>query len=807
VTAGLPLDGFRVVDLTASGPDGLGALCGRILADLGADVVLVEPPGGASGRRRAPFAPDGTSLWFAHRTVNERSVVLGLHTEDGRVDFETLVAGADALIESSGPGGLAAIDVSVAPRGLAAAYPHLVVCSISHFGADGPHADWSGTDLVDAAAGNMAYRFGPRHRAPLAPPGSMASDSAGIAAAVAVLAAWHQALGNGHGQWLDVSAVEAMANLGDWSLPMFSALGRDQVRDGAGTLYPIYRCADGHLRMVTPLTGREWTALVEWLGHPDSVSGDEWIQPAYRMARLAELRDVLAKFFADKPRDATVADGIARGLAIAPVLQPGEVLDHPHFVSRHTFTDVEVAPGTTARLVDGFASIDGVRAGVRTAPPALPSASGLAAAAIDPWPARPTPDESFGLGTRPFAGIRVLDFGIGGVGVECSRLLALLGADVVKIESSANPDFQRVVLGGQMNGAFASSSRSKRALGVSLTDPEGVKLVHRLASVADVVVENRGTGALDRLGVGWDALHAVNPRLVMVSSQLMGDRGTWSDWKGYGPITRAVSGLAWLWNHPEDLDDPQGVTTIHPDHQAGRWMAVLTAALLLRRARTGEGGRADVAQVEVIVGQLGDLLAAESVTPGCVRPTGNEGPDAPWGVFRCADLTDEGLAPGVEEDWIAVSVRDDADWARLAEVVGAPEWRDPGLAARAARQARHAELDSRLGLWTATQTALDAATRLQAAGVPAARLVHPRTLPEDEHERSRDFIVSLEQPGVGPMRFEGPPFRGPSLGPPIETPAPWPGEHTREVCREWLALPDAEIDALLASGALEQYTP
>ena len=193
--------------------------------------------------------------------------------------------------------------------------------------------------------------------------------------------------------------------------------------------------------------------------------------------------------------------------------------------------------------------------------------------------------------------------------------------------------------------------------------------------------------------------------------------------------------------------------------------------------------------------------------PGCVRPTGNEGPDAPWGVFRCADLSDEGLAPGVEEDWIAVSVRDDADWARLVDVVGAPEWRDPGLDTRAARLARRAELDARLGLWTATQTASGAAARLQAAGVPAARLVHPRTLPEDEHERSRDFIVSLEQPGVGPMRFEGPPFRGPSLGTPIETPAPWPGEHTREVCREWLALSDAEIDALLASGALEQYEP
>ena len=469
----------------------------------------------------------------------------------------------------------------------------------------------------------------------------MASDTAGLAAAVAVLSAWHQGLGSGRGQWIEVSAAEAMANLADWSLPMFSALGNDQTRDGGGTLYPIYRCADGFLRMVSPLTNREWTALVDWLGHPESVAGDDWNQPAVRISRLAQLRDILAAFFADKPRDATVDDGIARGLAIAPILTPGEVLAHPHFASRHTFTDVEVAPGTTARLVDGFVAIDGTRAGVRTPPPALPPVAGVAASGTVgrvEWAARPEPDPSFGLSPRPFAGIRVLDFGIGGVGVECSRLLGVMGADVVKVESAAAPDFQRVVLGGLMNGAFASSSRSKRGLGIDLSRAEGVALVHRFAAVADVVVENRGTGALDRLGIGWDALHTVNPRLVMISSQLMGDRGVWANWKGYGPITRAVSGLAWLWNHPEDAEDPQGVTTIHPDHQAGRWMALLAAALLLRRARTGIGGHADVAQVEVIVGQLGDLLAAESLAPGSVRPVGNQGPDAPWGVFRCADV-------------------------------------------------------------------------------------------------------------------------------------------------------------------------
>jgi crotonobetainyl-CoA:carnitine CoA-transferase CaiB-like acyl-CoA transferase len=805
-TVGRPLDGIRVVDLTLD----LGELCGRILADLGAEVVRVEPPGGTPSRSRPPLAPDGTSLWFAHRAMGERSVTADLTTALGRATVETLLGGADVLVESAGPGGWTAVDPTLDPQVVAARHAHLVVASISHFGWDGPRASWLGTDLVDAAAGGFVWRFGPRHRPPLAPPGTMASDVAGLATAVAALAALHQRLATGRGQWFEVSAVEAMTGISDWALAMFSQTGRDQARDGAGTLYPIYRCADGHLRMVSPITSREWAPLVEWLGHPEALAADDWAQPAVRMGRLAELRDLLAAWFADKPRDATVADGVARGLAVAPVLRPSDVLEHPHFASRATFTPVEVAPGTTVQAFDGFLSVDGARVGLRGAPPHPGQDDG----AID-WAPRPAPTPAPpGTPPRPFAGLRVLDLGIGGVGVECGRVMAELGADVVKVETIAHPDFQRVVLGGLMNGCFASSSRTKRGLAVDLDRPEGVELLLRLAEHADVVIENRSTGALDRLGVGWTALSAVNPRLVMVSSQLMGDRGAWASWKGYGPITRAVSGLAWLWNHPEDVDDPQGVTTIHPDHAAGRWMAVAVGALLLRRARTGLGGHADVAQVEVIVGQLGDVLAAESVSPGSTVPVGNRGPDAPWGVYPCAPLDVDGGAEGsVTEDWVAISVRGDADWAALVAALrdpgaGHPAWvDDPAFATTAGRLAARDELDAHLAAWTAGRPADAVAELLQAAGVPAARLLHPRVFADDPQLRARGALLALDQPGIGPIVVEGPAWRGPSLGSPIITPAPFPGEHSREVVAEWLGLDADAVDALVASGALEVHEP
>jgi crotonobetainyl-CoA:carnitine CoA-transferase CaiB-like acyl-CoA transferase len=236
-------------------------------------------------------------------------------------------------------------------------------------------------------------------------------------------------------------------------------------------------------------------------------------------------------------------------------------------------------------------------------------------------------------------------------------------------------------------------------------------------------------------------------------------------------------------------------------------MALLAAALLLRRARTGQGGHADVAQVEVIVGQLGDLLAAESLVPGSVRPRGNQGPDAPWGVFRCADVDLEAQGGTATEDWVAVSVRDDADWGRLVGVVAGDGLEAPaGVTTTADRLARRTELEEWLGRWTLPQTADAAAARLQAAGVPAARLLHPRTIVADEHERARDFVVALDQPGVGPMKFERPPWRGPDLGDFVETPAPWPGQHSRAVCRDWLGIDDGEIAGLLGAGIVEEYT-
>ena len=371
------------------------------------------------------------------------------------------------------------------------------------------------------------------------------------------------------------------------------------------------------------------------------------------------------------------AEAQRRGIVCTPVLRPEEVLANEHLLSRGTFRDMEVAPGVSGPMASGFFEIDGVRQGPRSRAPRLGEHTEqiLTTPAIpksDPSDHRPVP-------SHPLSGLRVLDFGIGGVGVEAGRMFAEYGADVIKIETRTYPDFIRVVLGSEISPSFASSSRSKRGFGVNVKHPEGFKIAKRLIESCDVLIENSKTGAMEGMGIGWETIKQWNPYCVMVSSQLLGSRGAWADWIGYGPSTQPIGGLVHLWNYP-DQDAPAGSTSIFPDHLAGRLSAINALALLWSRERTQRGGHGEVAQVEVVTGILGDLLWKAGLEPGSVAPRGNRSErGAPWGAYPCLG----------EQQWCVISVRDDADWKNLVAAIGSPAWAtDPALASAAGASRR-----------------------------------------------------------------------------------------------------------------------
>ncbi len=783
-----PLSGVRVVEI--SGP--FGSMTGRVLADLGADVVIVEPPGGAATRGEPPRADD-VSLWFAYRNANKRGIVLDIDDASDRGRLHDLLRAADVLIESFSPGGY---PDGVDPASLEAEHPHLVVAAITPFGQDGPYAGYEATDASLTAIAGAVFKAGVPEREPLLPPGSFAHDCGDIHAAYAVLLALWQRRATGFGQALDISVNESVAQVTDWSFSNASAqihqgIEPTETRVGAGPIYTIFKCKGGYVRLII-LSPRQWHAMRAWLGEPDYLQDPELDGFVGRFG-IAEtvLNPLFEAHFANMEMEEVAAEAQRRGIVCTPVLTPPEVLANEHFVSRGTFVEGELARGLQGPISSGFFDFDGERQGYRVRCPEVGEHTDEVFA--DLGEDRPGPTGERPVKSAPLEGVRVCDFGHGGVGVEVGRLLAEYGADVVKIESRSYPDFIRMVTGTEMSPSFASSSRSKRSLGVNAKEPKGRELLKRFVDTSDIVIENNSTGTMDSLRLGFADLSSVNPNIVMISSQLLGSYGAWKDWIGYGPNTQPVSGMIHLWNYT-DFDGPAGNTSIFPDHLVGRVGAVAAVAGLLGRDRLGRGTHVEAAQVESPIALLGDIFFGEGIEPGAAKPLGNNNDrGAPWGVYRCSG----------DDKWVALTVADEEQWAGLVAEMGDPDWAsDPALGSAAGRLAARRLLDEKVAAWTIELDRYDIVARLQARGVAAAPMLTGADQLRDPHFIARGYCREIEQQGVGTITLEGQGFHAASMTDAIIFQAPMLGEHTREICAE-LGLDEAEIDGLFEQGVLE----
>jgi crotonobetainyl-CoA:carnitine CoA-transferase CaiB-like acyl-CoA transferase len=768
------LAGVRVVDMA----DEKGELCGRFLADLGADVIRVEPRGGARSRR--------LPLSFAVRNANKRGVTIDLEADRERL--LALLETADVWIEATPPGTLAALGLG--PDDVLARNPQLVITSITDFGQTGDYRGWQGNDLVHAAMSGILSRSGLAGRDPLRPPDGMAYETTAIQAAWATLVAYWNRLETGRGDHVDFSVLEAAMQTmdpayGTASVSRGSALPSTRGRPEAG-LYPIFPCADGHVRVVV-LAPRQWRAMRAWLGEPAAFQDERYDAIPARLEASAELHELYAALFAGMTKDAIAAEGQARGVPVAPVLSVPDVLASDHFASRGAFVDAEIAPGVHGRLPSGFLEVDGSRVGFRHRAPEPGEHNDDLLGEPSGRPARSSSNDA-GL-RRPLAGLRVIDFGIIVIGNEIGRLLADQGADVIKIENRAFPDAARVGYGGKLSHSFVAGSRNKRSLGVNLRTPEGVALLKRLVAGADVVLENFKPGTLEKLGLDYEALRAIKPDIVMLSTNALGSTGPWSRWLGYGPIVRCVSGIASLWRYPDDELAFGEPTTIYPDHYGARLCATTVLAALIRRRRTSVGAYVESAQAEMIVNQLADVFLAASVGAG----HGDLG--APWGIYPCAG----------DDEWCVITVSGDEQWRALTWALGAPEWAAADAFGSAAERVANRELlDRHLSEWTRTLPPRAVMERLQAAGVPAGMMMRPDDQERDPHLRTRGVHREMHQPGLGLVRLESGPFRSRSVPPVRVTPAPQHGEHTREICASVLGLSPPEIEALFAAGVLEE---
>ena len=746
----------RVLDLS----NGTADTVTRLLADLGADVLKVEGPDGSAGRREPPTVV-GVSIPFALHNANKRAAVLDPADPADRARLLELVREADIVVDSGVPGGLAAYGTSCAE--LADQFDHLVALSVTDFGRTGGRSSWRATDAVLYALCGALSRSGPPTGTPVLPPDGIASATAAVQATWAVLVAYYHRLRCGRGDYLDFSRLDAVVTTLD---PTFGTQGQAALaragkqhwrgRPRNQELYPIFPCADGHVRICL-LSPRQWRGLRAWLGEPEQFQDPKYDKVVARYGAWDEICALVRALCADQTMDELVGAGQARGVPIAAVLSAAEALESPHFAAVGALADDEIAPDITATVPVGYLTIDGEHAGFRTAAPALGHDGAQWAAVSKPITGREQ------VGGLPFAGLRIIDLGVIVAGGELSRLFGDLGAEVIKVESGQFPDGLRQTREGQpISDSFAWAHRNSYGFGLELRSPQGAEVFAGLVSTADAVFANFKPGTLAALGFSFERLRELNPRLVLAESSAFGDTGPWSAQMGYGPLVRATTGLTRLW-------DFYDATTIFPDHVAARVTAIGALAALIHRDRSGTGARIHVSQAEVVVNQLDTTYVTQGLQ--AVFPDLVDADTGSHAVYPCAG----------DDEWCAISIRHDADRRALLAVIG----------------------DEDLAQWTSVRSPVEVSAQLQAAGVPAGTMNRAPDVYAEAQQADPPLFTDMTHPLIDhSLPTETGPTRYRHIPPAPLRPAPMPGEHTREICHTLLGLTDDHIDRLIAEGVL-----
>jgi crotonobetainyl-CoA:carnitine CoA-transferase CaiB-like acyl-CoA transferase len=828
------LSGYRVVDLT----DERGMIAGRMLADLGADVVQVEPPGGSTARSCPPLEPGGGSLFFDSYGANKRGVTADPDTGEGRRLIRQLAAAADILLESADPGLMAARGLDWPD--LAELSPHLVYVSVTPFGRTGPKADYAESDLTVWAAGGPLdpHRDGSRPPVRVSLPQAYLHAGADAAAgALFALQARHQ---TGRGQHVDVSAQASLgiATLGrvlayavgdsqpEWEQP--ARPRADQSGSGSATApsQKKWPCRDGTIEFhigMGPAAGGFTGAFMRWMvdegAAPAELLDVDWRTLPGRIedgtftgGEMTKVRDAVAAFLASKTKREVLQAAMERKLLCVPIYDTADAASSEQLAARDYW--VELGDGDRRRRLPGrFAKVSAEAFEFRRPAP-LPgehtaevTAEWLAQPAANltsrhPTKARRAAPDAPGV-PLPMAGLKVLDLTWVVAGPVIGRALADFGATVVRVESSTRVEtarhmqpFYGGVPGPENSALYVTWNAGKLGVTADLSTERGRDVVRRLAGWSDVLLESFSPGQVQRWGLDYATLSAGRPDLIMLSTAIMGQTGPYARLAGYGNVGAALSGFQDIVGWP-DLPalGPFGPYT---DYVGPRFSLAALLAALDHRSRTGEGCYIDVSQVEAGVYFQSPEMADHARNGTVVHRAGNtDRVFAPHGVYRCRAAGDG------SDRFVAIAVRTDGQWRTLAALMGRADLAaDPVLGTAGGRRARAADLDPLVDAWTAGQSAEDAERCLQKNGIPAHVSASSSDYCTDPQLVHRGHLVRLPHPLHGTATVEGPRYLLSATPGQVNRAAPVFGQDNEYVLTELLGYSREEYQTMTDEGVL-----
>ena len=691
-----------------------GAYCAKMFADFGADVRVV--------------GPDPLS--------RPHQLYLREHTRSTAGSAADLDA-ADVVIESAALAPFRPQDIDIADD--------TVRVQLSHFGATGSRAHWHGSDLIDYALGGHAHLYGDPLREPLPGPPNQPAVAAGLHGFIGAMAALLARTRLGGGQTVDVSHVQVMAALHQFTVLRWQltgdVLGRMGNRyTGQGQPNGPYRCRDGWVS-ITCVAQAQIDALLAVTGLTDLLERAD-LSSFHDLEANPELVDVpLAAWLEERPVAEVVELFQAMRIPAAPLLSPGDLLHDEQLRSRSFFHCPASAP--TVELPGSPVSF--------TSP--QPSAGGG-------W-------QPGGLEEGPLAGLRVLDLSRVWAGPLCAQMLAQLGAEVIQIEAPWQrgprelpqamidatgyfPDNEAGEQPWNRNGHLIKYALGKSSVAIDLQTPQGQDTFAKLVPTAQVLIENFTPRVMPQLGFNEEQLHGLNPDLLYVTMPGYGRTGPAQNWLAYGTTIDAHAGLSRLIGY--DLEEPWKGGVAWPDPIAAlhATSAVLAGLFHQQRQRTG-GMTIECAQFESMVSAVGGEIAAAQL-PAIEATHGSER-SAPVleGVYRCRG----------DDDWVAISITDRAMYDALVDHLGAD--------------------GESIASFTALHDAATLAERLQAVGVAAARVAKAPDLVADAHLRSRSGWIHVDQPHVGDFVAASLPIILTKTPAKYPTPAPTLGQHNTEV--------------------------
>jgi crotonobetainyl-CoA:carnitine CoA-transferase CaiB-like acyl-CoA transferase len=785
VTQEALLDGSRVLELAT---EIAGPYCGKMLADAGADVVKLEPPGGDPLRRwiASDYDLDGSDgALFKYLNASKRSIELGGPAAASR-QLDELLPGCHLIIESGqlSPAELAAIRVD---------HPQLSVVSISSCGKSNPWSARPWTEFtLQAHSGSIAGRGDP-DRVPFYAGGRLGEWGTGPYAAVAAVALLFQSHRHHRSDHADVSMLASMT----MTMTSYRSLRKRLMARGT---YDNSRSIDvpsieptknGYIGFALA-TRQQFNDLLVMIERPDLIGDDDLALTIGRRRRRREFLGILHAWTTRHTSEEIIEFASAFRVPVAPISEPETILHLDHFVERGVF--VRSADGSHTQPRPPFRLDDRPHPVVGPAP-RLGEHAGTVS-----WPRLDTCGEP--SGSRPLAGLRVVDLTAFWAGPSASQVLALLGADVIKVESVQRPDGMRFT-GCRPRSEphwwehgyfFLALNTDKRGITLDLTSAAGRELLLDLLRHADVLMENFTPRVMDSFGLDRATLRATNPSLIITRMPGFGLDGPWRDRPGFAQNMEQASGMAWMTGYP---DRPPCTVPGLCDPAAGMHGAFATIAALIERDRSGDGHLLESSMMEAALNLAPEMVLELTAYGKSLRRAGNRGPNAaPQGVYRAA---------GEEEVLVALAVTSDGQWDALLDLLRLGHLRSPAFSTDDGRRAGADLIDAELATAIARWSGSELADELVARGVPASLVVSGEDVMELEALRLNGFIEVFNHDVVGSHDVYVLPFRLAAVPEQwIRHAAPRLGQHNEDVLRDVLGLDDDTIKALSDSRVIGQ---